>query len=544
VENRPRRVADILQKLDAKINPLFPYFLLPLVSIALIAGLLKYGLFPYVEKKAIFGLCKTSENFLSCGEKLDFQFPRGVQLSEEEKSGRNALQIQDYDEAIKHLEMAWKGDKDPTLLIALNNARILQDLEKGVLKSQQIYPVAAVVPYSNTPEFLSKQMLQGIARKQDQWNQSNKWKLFILIVDDTNNPTGKAKDESYAQKIADIVIKKKPIIGVIGPYSSRVAAPIMNFFCDSNISLVSPLATATLENLKKIYKEENLKKIYKDNLQKDNFQSELNHSCFFRPLMTTEKFAETMVRYLKREGYKNVLILYTEKEAFSFSSYESLQAKINKNGVISRQENFSLENNISEIKKEIEKWKQDYKNERDSTAIVFLSTAYSDPNITKKIDILKANKGFFRLIGSNPVYEPRLLQDLIQGEEMTADHIEKMVVVPHWFPSDSGQDKENVQKYHEFWKTEYDLTAFVAMPHDATQMTIDGIDRAFSPHKKVSREDLKKAFSAPDFKTSPDSTITGEIRLDGSERRPTSDYQIPIIQPVCSNNTCRWRRIN
>jgi serine/threonine protein kinase/ABC-type branched-subunit amino acid transport system substrate-binding protein len=528
VEDRPQKVADILKKLDARENPphLLPYFLLSLVSIALIGGLIKYGLFPYLEKKAIFALCKTSENFLSCGEKLNFQFSPQGQPTGHEKLGRDALQRQDYDKAIEHLEMAWKQDKDPTLLIALNNARILRDLEKGVLKSQEIYPVAAAVPYSNTPEFVSEKMLQGIAWKQDKFNESNQypWKLFILMGDDKNN-------KDTAPEIAKIVINKESIVGVIGPYSSRVAAHVINFHCDLNISLVSPLASSTLEDLKKIYK--------------DRFQSELNHSCFFRPLMTTEKFAETMVRYLEREGYKNVLILYDRGEAFSSSSYKSLQAKINKKRVISHQEKFFLDNNLSEIEKEIKKWKQKYQKERDSTAIVFLSAAYNDPDTKKKITILKTNNGFFRLIGSNPVYDPQLLQTL-QGLGMKADVIENMVVTPHWFPNDSVQDKKNEQDYHDFWETEYDLTAFVAMPYDATQMTIDGINRALSPHKKVSREDLKKALSDPNFKTSatPNSTITGEIRLDGSDRQPTSDYQIPIIQPFCSNNPCRWRRIN
>jgi hypothetical protein len=127
--------------------------------------------------KSIYDLCPIESQLLTCGEEkksIPINFPIQSQVSPKESSGRSELTKKNYKQAVKYLTEAWEGegkDKDPSLLIAMNNAKIMQELQQKSLGINQVHAISVAIPFSRTPEYISENILRGVAWKQEEFNK-------------------------------------------------------------------------------------------------------------------------------------------------------------------------------------------------------------------------------------------------------------------------------------------------------------------------------------------------------------------------------------
>ncbi|MDE5109551.1 MAG: ABC transporter substrate-binding protein, partial [Trichodesmium sp. St17_bin3_1_1] len=273
--------------------------------------------------RSISDLCPIESNFLTCGEEKQsvtiINFPRNNPSSPEEISGRSELAKRNYEQAVEYLKKAWGGesDKDPSLLIALNNAKIMRDIQKGLLKRNQVHPISVAIPFSSIPEYISENILRGVAWKQEEFNNefnnnNEDWKLLVLMADDSN-------DGKQAQKIADEIGRynstlDNPILGFIGHYSSRATINVINKYRELEINQITPSATSTRESLKYIFE---------DNFRNQNLSNpKLDFSFFFRTVGTTKEAMDAVRKYIDNENpdIKNVIIFRDSTDVFSLSS--------------------------------------------------------------------------------------------------------------------------------------------------------------------------------------------------------------------------------
>lgn len=341
--------------------------------------------------------------------------------------------------------------------------------------------------------------------------------------------------------VAKQLVKQKSIVGVIGPYSSRSVAHVMNEYCQSGLSLISPTSTSRIRDFQRTAQA--------------NLEKNLDNSCFFRPTGTSKEATEEVLDYLERKGYKNVLILYDDADMYALSFYNSLAHHISENPNI-LSERFSFNYQIDEqgnsrfVKKEIGKiteqiaaWKTKYENQSDKTVLVLIYGAYTDSQSTSKLEVIKANNGRFFIIGSNSVYEPLLL-DKLKDNGFDNSSMEKMLITIPWFPSELDTDKQKTTDFRDYWQldTNIDLTSYYAMSYDATQMLIDAIDK--QKNGNSTRQKILNALKDANFEIKDGNTILltrKKITLNGS------DPEFPffhLIKPDCSASTCRWKKLD
>ena len=127
-----------------------------------------YPPIPTVEE-----VCNNTPEFISCGEK-DLVHREEQPLTEEDK-GRQAFKNHNYEQAVDHLEKAWKKAmyKDPTILIALNNARIMKELKINELSQDNIFTIAISSGFSAMPNQILFSLVTGVAKRQDEFNNKD-----------------------------------------------------------------------------------------------------------------------------------------------------------------------------------------------------------------------------------------------------------------------------------------------------------------------------------------------------------------------------------
>ncbi|MGK7898880.1 MAG: hypothetical protein AB4372_36020, partial [Xenococcus sp. (in: cyanobacteria)] len=489
-----------------------------------------------IPEPSTFSLCRIESHLLGCGEKkqnkfIDFPVKRPSQLSE--KEGRELLANGDYKKAFQELKNAWDNetDKDPSLLIAMNNAKILRDLENELLDEKQIYPIAVVVPFSQTLPFVSNNLLSGVAWKQHEFNNCSPWKLFVVMADDYNVPEI-AQDIANTLNLLNESSETKEILGVIGPYSSKVATNIITKYSEFEISLVSASSTATIKTFEEILKEKNL---------------EFNKSFFFRPVGTTDEEAEKILTYLENNGKKKFILFFNGEDAYSRSLYESiLKKKEEKKIEIVKDQILHLEkyDSLQKIEEKVNELKSNSLINPLDTAIVILNDAYTSPGkINKPLTIIQANKGNFIISANNTVYEPDLLSNLEEYELRSGVLLEDSSILDNiaistpWFPKDSEEkDQETVEEFQKFWNTDEDLISYVTMSYDATQMLIEAISKQLEEGNIPTRQRVRSALEDTDIQG-----LTGPITLEGSDRENPFQH---LIEPEFSGDTWQWKRTN
>ena len=252
-----------------------------LFGILLLMLLTAYSVNEDIKRKDPLTVCK-SEKGLSCGGEENFTSYRDNKYkSEEEILGRKALRDKKYESAYKELHKAWgKSEKnDPELLIALNNAKVMMDIEQGYIEKEQVFPIAIATGFRSMPENILKSILAGVAARQDEFNMQEKYKFIVLMAND-----GNGNNKQQSERMAKVFLGKPQILGIIGPYSSQATYYALDQY-QGNITVVSATSTATIN-------------AYQSRRKKEE-KTRLDMSYFFRPVPTTEVSVKSLISYLK-----------------------------------------------------------------------------------------------------------------------------------------------------------------------------------------------------------------------------------------------------
>lgn len=487
------------------------------------------------KSKSIYDLCPTELQFLTCGEKeqsITINFPVNSAFSTEERRGRDELAKRNYGQAVEYLKEAWEGedgDKDPSLLIALNNAKVMLDIQQGDLPRNQVYAISVAIPFSHTLTYVSKNILRGVAWKQDEFNNKSDdnnedWKLLVLMADDSN-------DGEQAQKIADEIgtynsTLDNPILGFIGHYSSRATINVINKYRELEINQITPSATSTRENLNNTYKKE---------FQSQNLSDpKLDFSFFFRTIGTTKEAMDAVRKYIDNENIENVIIFRDSTDAFALSSYSEAKKQLLKTGQKRKIDEVELHGaRPSDLRKELKKYKNDPLHNEKNTVIFLFMGAYTESQIGQVQAIIEENKGDFLLIGNNPVYTPDFLTKFDKSV------LNNIIIRRFWVPSKKDQ---KIEKFQSFWDTEDDLITRIGTSYDATEMFIQAISHQRKMEGTPTPEGINNALLNTNF-----DGMTGEVQIikNGPNKGDRQGANFSLIKPYCEENgECRWMRLN
>lgn len=495
-------------------------FAIPLILALLISLIISYinGIIfpnPLVAASA----CNNTPAFISCGEKLDFlNYPNNGQKLSDEIKGRKAFANGNYKEAVDYLEKAWELEKDPTTLIALNNARVMGELKSGNISPKNVFTIAISSGFTATPEEIGGSILTGVAWRQDEFNKpSNIFRLIVVIADDSNNQLG-------AVNVAQKLVGMERIIGLIGPYSSHATYYALDEYRKGKIVLVSATSTATVEAFNNQYNKE---------------KKNQDLSWFFRPVPTTKIAAEQLVKYLEKKGYQQVMIFYQDNDLFALSSYNDIINQLQQSSIkIVKQINV---NKVAQaqIDRDVANFKQKFNQVKDKTALILLSDAYTNAQGTnKKLSIIEDNNGKFLIAGSNTLFNSELLALF---NTIGKESLEKMAITIPWYPSPEQSKKiaAFVGNNQLPWSSTNDpeLIWQMAMSYDATQMLVEAISQQLQQGQTPTREGTRNILANDKFKTVG---VTGTITLQGSDRK---DQFSSLISPDCSTTPCGWREI-
>ena len=474
--------------------------------------------------------CQNTPDYISCGEKTEFPdySESGESKNDNKKQGKLFLKNKEYEKAIDSLTKAWTEEKDPTTLIALNNTKVMYDIENKTTKLGDVFYIAISNGFTETPKEISGSILTGVAWKQKEFNDKGLFKLIVVMADDKNN-----KDD--ALKVAKELGSRKQILGVIGPYSSKATSYVISEYFKQKIVLISSTSTASLENIKKYLK------INDDKL----------FSWFFRPVSTTRIGARMLILYLDKKNYKNLKIFFQQEDLFGVSFYNDfydeytklkLEKKISQEMKIIGPDILYSKVDVKEITNEIDKLKQLDQN-KHQTALVILADAYTkSKSREKKLDIFKENKGTFLIAGSNTLFDENVF-DYVSKISKDKQQIEEIIVAIPWSPS-----KNDKEKFANFMKIKMDKLSYqlwsvkspqptwhMAMSYDATEMLIHSIFlQRVKGNNRPTRKDIQNELEN-NFSTEG---LSGTITLNGSDRK---NQLYSLISLKCSSISCNWQ---
>jgi ABC-type branched-subunit amino acid transport system substrate-binding protein len=495
------------------------YKLIFLVCIVIL-GLSSVGLWIYFNRlDPIFSLCESdfssSEVEINCGDKRLSNFSK--------------LSDQDRVTLLDSLQKNFDKKRDPSTLIALNNAKILRDLQSRSLRREDVFSVAVAIPLERASakgaKEAGKDILSGISKKQDELNNSlGEKKLFIIIADDEN------KDEVARQIAKELSNKKsKKILGVIGPYSSSNLAYILEIYTDNQVPLISPTVTAAMIDIR--------------NEKPDFFKKQEGKTpFFFRTPEDTDASARISLEYLKEKAYKQLIIFVDGEDLYSLSLLNRLKEQSkNKFSIldfisIRKNKETTLTQNIQDL---IGK----YGTQKATTAILYLQGAYKDELDAKALKekllaVLEKNQGEFLIIGSNPVRQKGLFSALGNDPKI----LKQLVVMQPWFPLENSKEFD---KYRDFWKSEDIINWRYVMGYDATQVLLYAIanrrDKSKYPTQQAIQDVLNsdliqnKDCANKDKLGITDGILTTNITFNGSDRCPNVNSKSDgyrLIKPV------------
>jgi eukaryotic-like serine/threonine-protein kinase len=399
---------------------------------------------------------------MSCGEEILLPNP----TNSEKQDGVKAIAQRNYQEAIKKLEKAWQEQQDPETLIYLNNARL--ELEKF-----KTYTIAVASPISNNNDGInfSRDILQGIAQAQDEFNQNNKDKkigLQVLIVSDNNQ----ARD---AIKVVRELVKKRDILAVVGHFRSDITIETIPLYQKHDLLLIS--STATSEDL-------------------SNVCNKSHPNCFFRVVPNNNITAQALAKYLKKENKQRPVVFFNPASNYSKSLQQEMKKEFSRLGgkVVAEIPLYdNWEQNINQI-------------QRENTDVIVLfptSDGLASDTAIQVIEYAKNSK--YLIAGGDSLTIKKLLKEIAENESGS-------VLALPWYPG-SPLNLEYAQKAEKLWGKP--VNWHTALSYDATRTLLTALEQLPSP----SRTSLKNIIANPNFKATG---ATGEIRFaaNGNRKKP------------------------
>ncbi len=425
---------------------------------------------------------------LSCGEEIllsDFTPARS-----DKQKGAEAFAAGDYTEAVNWFEKSWQKERDPETLIYLNNARINAQKNSG----KPIYTIAVATPLEGLPDGTSrsgKHVLRGVAQAQNRAIKEG-LNLRILIGDDTN-------EKEQAQKIANALVNKSEILGVVGHYSSDITISTLPIYQQNQLVLISSSSAASQLSL--------------EGTRQDR--------VFFRTGPTTKIMAQTLVNYLIKEvPQKNIAIFYNHQNKFGQSMREDFNNSLSANHGKIVYDSASEEVDLASSKFNPQLALKEAQKHGAKVLAIF-----PDGNITRYafqngLDLIRENKGNLWVVGVSSLYDHKTL------EQVGKYTLNRFVLFGRWHPlsSSNNQFSKEAQSY---WQE--DVNWQTATAYDATLALIAPLKKQATP----SRSGVQKVLAAPNFQTAG---ATGKVSFNGSDRKETLATILKVV-PNCSKSS-------
>jgi ABC-type branched-subunit amino acid transport system substrate-binding protein len=506
------------------------WYKLILLVVIVVLGLGGFGLWMYLNRlEPIFSLCK--RDFWGFGVKIN--------CGNEQLSNVSKLSNQEIQTLVNNLQTDFDNSRNPSTLIALNNAKVLQALKSTSLNINDVYPIGVAIPKSakaTGANEAGKHILSGVAKKQAEYNSLAGKKLFVVVADDQN-------DDPVAMEIAkQFDGKKSLILGVIGPYSSSNLAYVLPIYTKNQVPLISPTVTAAMTDIK----------------AEIGF-SKQNTSFFFRMPEDTDASTRSSLNYLKNKGYKQLIVFADDKDLYSLSLLKRLREQNNtyKFSIVKHDNNSDFiptrnNNNLPEVTRSLI---AKYGNQRTTTAILYFQGAYKDKldedSLKRKlIQVLEENQGEFLVLGSNPVRQDGLFDSLNNN----ATILNQLVVIQPWFLSGNSTQ---FRKYQDFWKSKDIVNWRYIMAYDATQVLLYAINNRENKNQYPTRQQIQQILTSDlvQNKGCADKTklgitdyiLTTKITFNGSDRCPNPDGidGYLLIKPVeIKPGTWDWKAVD
>lgn len=398
--------------------------------------------------------------YISTGKKL--LIPEGS--SQKKQEAVQAIASGNYNTAISNLEASLQSNpNDPEALIYLNNARI------GDKKS---YMITVAVPIGKDLS-VALEMLRGVAQAQNELNQSGGVSgipLKVLIANDDNNP-------EVASQIANDLVMKPEILGVVGHFSSDVTLAASKIYQQNQLVAISPTSTSV--------------------------QLSGVGSNIFRTVPSDRFSANALSRYMLTQLKKQkAVIFFNSASNYSKSLKNEFTTAIYGDGgqIISE---FDLGNPNFNGADSVEK--------AIAQGAEVIMLASDSATIDQALQVVQINAKRLQLLAGDGAYTAKTLQIGAAGSTNMA------IAVPWHILADPQSNFP--QKSKQLWNAE--VSWRTALAYDATTALIAGL------RVNPTRSGIQKALSASDFAATG---ASGAIRFLPSGDRNRA-VQLVTVQP-------------
>lgn len=471
-QNRPENTQAILQRLNQKV--FIPHYIGYTVSTAILLLLAVTGSYWYFT--GVNGCTKIwLRNFplrdnMSCGEEMMIS-----STAIEKQKGVEAFALSHDNEAMKFFEEAWQKQPDPETLIYLNNAR----LEAGNAKA---YTIAAVVPLGDNNDTInsSKDLLQGVAQAQDEFNQSHKHEkigLKVLVARDQNQSEG-------AKNIAQLLSQESTILAVVGHFRSDTTLTAMEVYKKNHLLLISP--TATSEDLSRVC------------------QSDHPH-CFFRTVDSDRITTKALAHYLKKVNKLRAAVFYNPDSNYSQSLQKEMRTKLSdlRGKVVV---NIPFSDNLDDAIKQVKKHKA-------NVIVLFPTTDGLTSDAAEQV-IESAKQLKYLIVGGDSLETPKMLRNF------TGNQAGSVMAIP--WEQKSTLNLQFSAKAKKLWGKQ--LYWRTALAYDATRALLAALEKLPSPN----RLELQQAMASPHFKAFG---ATGKITFaENGDRQESIVQLVKVVQ--------------
>jgi ABC-type branched-subunit amino acid transport system substrate-binding protein len=358
-----------------------------------------------------------TQKYISSGDRT--LFPTAIHNTSRDQA-IEAFNKRDYSQAVDLFEKAVIDNRnDPEVRIYYNNAKAIDKAQIGEEYNSLI--LAVVVPGNDQSK--AQEILRGVAQSQEQFNVNggqNGRLLEILIAND-------ADDEQQAQKIAEKLVNKESLLGVIGHGSSKTTQAALNIYKRADIPIISPTSTANT----------------------------LQGKIFFRTTPSDAAFGEKLGKYATNSSLNKVVIFYNPTSNYSKSLKEEFRN--NFPGQIIHMID------LTDPKLDIDKELKDSVSQQAQAVMLFPDIKYT----AIALDVAKANVNNnlrLKLFGGDSLYNNKTLED--------GKNVEGLVLAVPWF-REAPQAKDFSQAAKQQW--EGDISWRTATSYDATQAFIQSL---------------------------------------------------------------------
>ncbi|MBW4611406.1 MAG: ABC transporter substrate-binding protein [Hassallia sp. WJT32-NPBG1] len=407
-----------------------------------------------------------NQNGFSCGEAI--LIPQNPRIPEavfaNKVRGVKAFQQGNFNQAIVSFERYLaSNENDPEARIYLNNAKAV--MAKNPLR------IAATVPIIddqlNGSNDIAEQMLRGFGHVQDNFNENKgiDGRLLFLEVVSTGWQKNKIK------QIADAIVSKENILGVIGYYTSDSIQEAAQYY-DGKMVVISPTSTAVRDSAFKL------------------------NNYIFRVSPDNSAAAEKLAKYMVCQNLIKIAIFYEPNESFAASLKKEFENVVFKNR---RQ----LVNECPVIQSTTEVLNCLQQAKESNAEVIML--AFSDKLARIAATLIINQSENITILGADTPYFESVSQANIPPD--------KLRIAIRWHRSNNANSKFE-QESVKLWGTG-DVNWRTAMSYDATMAMVEALRRTKGNY---TRQQLYEALNQRDFSADG---VTAKVQFnDLGDRKP------------------------